>query len=568
MYLMREPRTSRRNFLRTDTMVRITAFLVGAHGLFIVATTLVDQLGARHLLHLTAVTVDIPLLIGISLLYLSSLLIKRKHNAWLVAIAVYCVLLILNATPYVHLVTQHQLDLDHMVRAVVLPVIILGLLVLARREFVVASDFGAFRASIKFAVLILLVTLVYGVMGFLLLDRHDFHRELSVGSAVHYTIDQFDLTTDHPLKPYTSRAHLFVDSLSFVSVLSVGYVILSFFRPLRARFTDQAAARARMEILLRKHGAPSEDFFKLWPHDKNYFFDKSANAGLALRVRAGVALCLGDPAGETRAVRGLVREFERQCYLNDWLPAFVHAEPRYEKLYKDYGYSLQKIGEEAIVDTAHFETRVAGNKYFRNIRNRFEKNGYTSELLSPPHHPDILKRLRAVSDDWLGKPGRTERGFVMGYFSDAYMDQCDILVARDGAGTIQAFINRLPAPFDTHEAGFDMLRHTKDCLSNTNDFILTNFIKLMREQGYKRVNLGLSPLVGLENQAEKTMLDTFLYFAYANGDRFYSFSGLHRFKNKYEPEWSNRYIAYKGGLRGFTKTMNALMRVMQVKVKT
>lgn len=546
-------------------MVRLTAFLVGAHGLFIVATVLVDQLGARHLLHLTAVTVDIPLLIGISLVYLSSLLLRRKHNAWLVAIAAYCVLLVLNVTPYVHLVIEHQLDLDHMVRAVVLPVIILGLLLLTRKEFVVGSDFSAFRTSVRFAVLILLVTLVYGASGFLLMDKHDFHRELSLGEAVHYTIDQFDLTTNRPLKPYTRRAHVFVDSLSFVSVLSLGYVALSFFRPLRARFTDQATDRERMAALLEKYGAPSEDFFKLWPHDKNYFFNKTGTAGLALRIRGGVALCLGDPVGEKRAVRGLVREFEQQCYQSDWLPAFVHAEPRYEKLYKDSGYSLQKIGEEAIVDAAHFETQVAGNKYFRNIRNRFEKNGYTCELLSPPHHPDVLKRLRAVSDDWLGKPGRTERGFVMGYFSDVYIQQCDVLAARDAAGTIQAFINRLPALFDKEEAGFDMLRHTRDCLTNTNDFILMNFIKLMREQGYARVNLGLSPLVGLEDQVEKTMLDTFLYFAYANGDRFYSFSGLHRFKNKYEPEWSDRFVAYKGGLRGFTKTINALMRIMQVK---
>jgi len=561
---MRAIRNGLRGFLRTDTIVHIIAFLVGLHGLFITATTLLDQLGARHLLHLSALTIDVPLLIGTSLLYLSWLLLRRKYNAWLLTVAVYCAILVFDLTPYVHLVTEHALDLDHMVRAVILPIVLLLLLVLARKHFVVRSDFGAFRSSVRFTVLILSVALVYGVIGFLLLDKHDFHQELSVTNAVHYTIDQFDLTTNRPLQPYTRRAHLFVDSLSFVSVLSLGYVALSFFRPLKARFTDQADGRDHMRALLQKYGGPSEDFFKLWPHDKNYFFNRSGTAGLAYRVRRGVALVLGDPAGAPEAASELVREFEQLCYLNDWLLAFIHAEPRYEELYKDFGYSLQKIGEEAVVNTDSFVKNVAGNKYFRNITNRFEKNGYTTELLRPPHHPDVLMRLRAVSDEWLSKPGRLERGFVMGYYSDDYMQQCDMLVARDSAGTIQAFINRLPAPFDEHEANFDMLRHTKNCPSNTNDFILINFIKLMQQEGYERVNLGLSPLVGLENQAEKTMLDTFLDFAYANGDRFYSFSGLHRFKNKYEPEWSVRYIAYKSGLRGFTKTINALMRVMQL----
>ena len=45
--------------------------------------------------------------------------------------------------------------------------------------------------------------------------------------------------------------------------------------------------------------------------------------------------------------------------------------------------------------------------------------------------------------------------------------------------------------------------------------------------------------------------------------RFYSFSGLHRFKQKYEPNWSDRYIAYKKGVRGFTRTVTALNVAMK-----
>ena len=54
---------------------------------------------------------------------------------------------------------------------------------------------------------------------------------------------------------------------------------------------------------------------------------------------------------------------------------------------------------------------------------------------------------------------------------------------------------------------------------------------------------------------------------YSNMDRMYSFSGLYRFKNKYEPNWRERYIAYKGGIRGFTKVMNALIKTMKKTAK-
>jgi lysylphosphatidylglycerol synthetase-like protein (DUF2156 family) len=52
---------------------------------------------------------------------------------------------------------------------------------------------------------------------------------------------------------------------------------------------------------------------------------------------------------------------------------------------------------------------------------------------------------------------------------------------------------------------------------------------------------------------------------YSNGDRFYSFSGLHRFKDKYHPDWQDRYIAYPGGVRNFTRILTALNRAMKVK---
>ena len=157
----------------------------------------------------------------------------------------------------------------------------------------------------------------------------------------------------------------------------------------------------------------------------------------------------------------------------------------------------------------------------------------------------------------------------MGYYSQQYMQQCELMVARDAAGTIQAFVNLLPADFDKHEADFDILRHASNSMGNINDYLLIHFISALQTAGYQRLNLGLCPLVGLDDaeQDENGLIGSVLRFAYANGDRFYSFSGLHRFKSKYEPEWRDRYIAYQGGLSGFSRTMNALVAVMRVKTK-
>jgi len=129
--------------------------------------------------------------------------------------------------------------------------------------------------------------------------------------AAQHTIDQFDLTTKFPLKPHTRRAMVFLDSLSVVSTASVAFVFISFFQPLRARYTHLRQSREEAEALLEVHKGTSEDFFKIWPHDKSYMFSADHKAGLAYKVERGVAIVVGDPfwrqevgGPPARAVRG------------------------------------------------------------------------------------------------------------------------------------------------------------------------------------------------------------------------------------------------------------------------
>lgn len=548
--------------------VQLISIIVGSHGLFILATSLVFETTVLHNAHVSSILLYLPLLIGVTLLYLGTQLRSHKQTAWLVTLLAYSLYIGLGlANIRFKSGYDDNLAALQVLRTFVLPALIVALLYIYRKQFVVHSDVQGFRAAARFSTLAILVAFVYGVVGFSLFDVRDFHEEISPITAAHYTIDQFDLTTSHTVTAFTKRAQIFQNSLSIVSVAAVGYAILSLFQPLRMRLHDQGDNRQRMLQLLVDNPSPSEDYFKLWPHDKTFFFDDHQRSGLAFHTYNGVALCLGDPAGDKQRFGQLLNQFEDLCFGNDWLPAMIHVLGTNRKLYETNGYNLQKIGQEAVVDINQFQETVAGNKYFRHIRNKFTKQEFSTELLMPPHHQAVIDRLRLISDDWLNEGGHVERGFAMGYFTPEYMQQCPIMVVRDAAGTIQAFLNQLPANFDKNEATFDMLRHTKTSLGNINDYLLMNFISKLQELGYNKINLGLCPLAGLDEQDEdrKTLLDGILRFAYANGDRFYSFSGLYRFKVKYEPQWRDRYIAYKSGIRGFTRTTNSLMRVMRVK---
>jgi phosphatidylglycerol lysyltransferase len=542
-------------------ILKAISYGVVINGLLIIAGTLARQLNPHSAFHVNEVLISLPLISGLTLLYLGTLLNRRKYTAWMIAVPLYGFILGSNIAQLATNSTRHP---TNEFRGIFLPLIVVSALIIFRKVFTVKSDIRSFTLSLRISALILLVTLVYGTMGYLLLDSRDFHTEITPLQAVHHTVDQFDFTTDKTLQPYTRRAQIFVDTLNVMTTVALGYAVISLFQPIRAKFVNETAHRQRMLELLSKYSTNSEDFFKLWPHDKNYYFDDihTQQAALAYHVQRGVALVVGGPVGSPKAVKNVLRQFNDLCTTNDWLPAFVQIGEENRSLYEKEDLELQKIGEEAIVDIAHFNNEVKGIKYFRQIANKFNNHGYTNEVLQPPHSTEVLARLQAISTEWLSLPGRQERGFMMGYYNQAYIQQCNVLVARDNQGLIQGFINQVPT-YRGEEANYDMLRQSPEALGNANDYLMMSFIAYAKEAGFKRVNLGLSPLTGIgKEDKDKSIIDSTLRFAYANGDRFYSFSGLHRFKSKYEPEWRDRYIAYKGGVRNFSRALYALNRAL------
>lgn len=548
----------------TLLLTRLVAYIVLAYGLTIIADSLIRQLRIHHGRRLDLLLITVPQIAGLGFMYLGLLLLRRKHNAWVAAMVLFGTTFVFNIWHMQISAGIHTYDPEGWLDHLLLPVLIMLLLWLTRSAFTVRSDMRTFQQSLWVSLLVLGVAFLYGIGGFALLDDHDFHHEISTVSAAHQTIDQFGLTTNHPVA-YTRRARLFLDSLSVISFAAVGYAAVSFFEPIRVRFANQPAQRALCEHLLKEYPSDIDDFFKLWPHDKLYYFDKTNEAGLSYHVVRGVALIVGSPFGNPKGFKSLIKDFLELCFVNDWLPAFIHVDDSHRKLYDSHHFRLQKIGEEAVVSLDQFDA-VKKDKYFRQIRNRFVKLDYSTEVVEPPHSPEMIARLKEISDDWLARPGREERGFMLGYFSERYIQLGPLGLLYDAEHRIQGFVNAVPT-YKKGTANYDLLRCSSDAPGNANDFLLMGFIDNLQERGITTLNLGLCPLAGVDTPSseETTLIDQALRFVYANGDRFYSFSGLRRFKSKYKPAWESRYIAYPGGVRNFTRVVTALNRAMKVK---
>lgn len=509
----------------------------------------------------------IPMVVDVSFIYLGILLRRFKYNAWLAAI----VLSILATCLELYTMHAHESRFDDnpllVLSRIVLPVLLGILLYVSRSVFIVRSDVIGFRQAVRLSGSVLIVALAYGVFGFMMLDTRDFHQTISLATSVRQTVDQFGLTTNDVI-PHTARARLFVDSLWLISWSAIAYTIVAFFQPIRTRLLDYTGERVHAQELLNAYPSDIDDFFKIWPHDKHYFFETTRRAGLAYKVSRGVALVVSDPFGDSERFSTLVYAFEEFCFVNDWLPSFVHVGEAHRKLYERHDYRLQKIGEEAIIDVRSWPERQTGKsgKYFREIRNRFVRLGYTVEVVSPPHTAKTLDRLRAISEDWLSKPGREERGFMLGYHDEKYLQTGSLVILRDERAVIQGFMNLIPT-YEPRTANYDLLRCSSDAPGNSSDYLAIGALDWLYDQGYESLNMGLAPLAGLNDRdsQEKSVVNSAMRFVYSNGGRFYSFSGLYGFKDKYRPSWQPRYIAYQGGIRNFTRTLTALNRAMKIK---
>ncbi|MBF5066089.1 DUF2156 domain-containing protein, partial [Salmonella enterica subsp. enterica serovar Istanbul] len=78
----------------------------------------------------------------------------------------------------------------------------------------------------------------------------------------------------------------------------------------------------------------------------------------------------------------------------------------------EFGFDFMKFGEEGYVDVTTFTLAGSKRKGERALMHKFEREGYTVELLQPPFDDALMPELKAVSDSWLA--GRSEKGFSLG----------------------------------------------------------------------------------------------------------------------------------------------------------
>ena len=337
--------------------------------------------------------------------------------------------------------------------------------------------------------------------------------------------------------------HIWFDILlASVIIATIVWLVLRVLAP-RKHF-GQSMDNERFTALLEKYGGASESALA-YLHDKRLFWyrvDGQDQVVFQFAQISNKCVIMGNPIGNEKYYRPAWEAFLKN--LSDWnLQAlFYEADERVTLMLHDYGFDFMKFGENAMVDLTTFSVDGKHGKKFRKPTNRVEKAGFQFKLLNPPFSETQMQEMKAVSDIWLN--GRKEKGFSLGFFDEAYLQQAPIAIVESKEGEIVAFANIMPTQ-NKRVATIDLMRYDfKKAPEGIMDYLFVKLFQYFKEEGKQYFDMGMAPLANVGTEEDSFIEEKVANLVYVFAQRFYSFSGLQRYKEKFSPIWSPKYIVY------------------------
>ncbi|HWK89531.1 MAG TPA: bifunctional lysylphosphatidylglycerol flippase/synthetase MprF [Longimicrobium sp.] len=404
---------------------------------------------------------------------------------------------------------------------------LLAALVASRPAFDRKADFWAARFSPGWIVSVL------AVVGASIWIGHFAFEHLEYSSEVWW---RFALRADAPRFLRASMA-------ATVALLTFG--VLRMLRPAPPQIvlpSDEELAEAQALICRQSSTVP----YLVYLRDKTLLFNPERTAFLMYAVQGRTWVAMGDPVGDPRAAPGLIRQYFERCDDYGAVPVFYQVGKDRLHQYADFGLTFAKLGEEAYVALESFHLDGADRKPFRLVLNRFARSGMTFRVAPVDEVPALLPRLTDASDAWLAGKRASEKGFSLGFFSPEYVVRFPVALVEEG-GRVIAFATVWPGP-DGAELSVDLMRYRPDAPRSVMEALLLQLMLWGKEQGYRRFNLGMAPLSGLEMSAIAPLWTRVGHFLFHRGEGLYNFQGLRAYKEKFHPIWEPRYLAYPGGL--------------------
>ncbi|CYV30799.1 bifunctional lysylphosphatidylglycerol flippase/synthetase MprF [Streptococcus suis] len=348
----------------------------------------------------------------------------------------------------------------------------------------------------------------------------------------------------HHLNPLDHTLQLL--GVTFLCVLLVYLIIRLILRCFRGRpvVFGQAFEVERFTKFLKTYGGDSDSGLAFLRDKRLFWYQVEGQDKVAFQFAQldGKCVVMGEPIGDKNYFPQAIEYFLREAEEQNVDVIFYEIKQETTLLLHDHGYDFLKFGESATIPLAEFGTEGKSGKKFRTSLNKLENHGYHFDMIYPPYSEETLDRLEYISNQWLGN--RQEKGFSLGFFDRDYLQLAPIALVRGKDDKVLAFATIMPS-FQEKVGTIDLMRYDSDTAPNgVMEYLFIRIALYFKEEGKDYFDIGMAPLSNVGTRDHSFWQEKVGYLIYQFTSRFYSFSGLRKYKEKFRPDWEAKYISY------------------------
>ena len=320
------------------------------------------------------------------------------------------------------------------------------------------------------------------------------------------------------------------------SLLLVFRVLHLWFRPISERVRQSAEERRLVRELVRAHGHDSLAFFSL-RRDKSYFFSPTRRSFLAYRVVGGCALVSGDPIGDEGELPELLSEFRRVCHARGWRMGLVSIRGELVEEARRLGLRTVKIGDEAVVRPSSFSLEGRAIRKVRQSVARLERAGYRFRVVTAADvDPALRSELEDVSRVWRGS--NVERGFSMA-MDDFFAEHETMFALVEREDVVGGFLHLVPS---TQGYSLGAMRRRPETPNGLMEYLISELLLWGREREVPEISLNFCVFADFLGDGPLRLRDAAIGRLLRVGDRIFQLERLLVFSRKFAPEWRPRYL--------------------------
>ena len=330
--------------------------------------------------------------------------------------------------------------------------------------------------------------------------------------------------------------------------------IFSKFRTENADNISPVAGKAqldRVEKIIASADQVHNNAFLAFTGDKRFLLSESGRSFIMFGIKGRAWVAVGPAIGQVDEVEQLEVQFIAKARASRAFPSFygvtLHDVQRLEKA----GLVREKLGEKASLGLQDYTFSGRGKRDIRSARNKAVDAGCRFEILDARAAQGLHSQLKAISDNWLLSNASLEKKFSLGRFDADYLKSFHIAVVFKDEQPI-AFANLW---VKDAVVVIDMMRYTSPAQSGLMDYLFMEVILWAQGRGLLRFDMGAAPLSGLAEQESPSTVAKLGALIFVRGGKFYNFTGIKKYKNKFDPDWEPLFICAKSSLRAGAAAM-------------